>query len=232
MHDPHNRKQPAELTFVHSLQLRPGRFTALLHRLALQAHVIPAGFDAALFGIHAPRVRLGAIGNDRGCRRDNCAPVAGLRYLRGGRSGFGMGFDGRGLSTRSQWAGPLPQVRHSVVRLYREAVRAAVGWGVEGRVRPRCRRSGCRSRDRTGDLRVRLSGTASPPAVAAGGVMEALNAAREWINAADHDEHCFTNDPNPDACRCVCDKDSVIALIDDVTAALAVGDEGIREGAE
>lgn len=62
------------------------------------------------------------------------------------------------------------------------------------------------------------------PAVA-GGVAEALNAAREWINAADHDEHCFTNDPNPDACRCVCDKDSVIALIDDVTASLAVGDE-------
>lgn len=38
----------------------------------------------------------------------------------------------------------------------------------------------------------------------------ALDAAIEWITSAPHDEHCFINDPNPDACRCICGKDPLL----------------------
>lgn len=39
-------------------------------------------------------------------------------------------------------------------------------------------------------------------------------AMREQIASAPHDDHCFTNDPNPEACRCVCGKDSLLWQLD------------------
>lgn len=47
--------------------------------------------------------------------------------------------------------------------------------------------------------------------------IEALEAAFAYIETFPHQERCFTNDPNPDACRCVCGR---AAILDQISEAL------------
>lgn len=58
---------------------------------------------------------------------------------------------------------------------------------------------------------------------------EALERAFDHISHTPHDEHCFTNDPNPDACCCVCNKDTELDMIADALAQTA--DTGDTAGA-
>lgn len=48
-------------------------------------------------------------------------------------------------------------------------------------------------------------------------MLAGIDWALEWIAKAPHDEVCFVNDPNPDACRCVCGKESLLDALSEAS---------------
>lgn len=57
--------------------------------------------------------------------------------------------------------------------------------------------------------------------------IDVLERAYDWIKSAPHADECFTNDPNPDACCCVCGKDAMLEYLADPSSAPAPDTVGV-----